>query len=331
MTFKSDMPKAWWNPTLRKIEKNVRVSPLNLISTPTPVLNSLGLRLRVGLSSEDPMVSRHPTEAYEAYLSLYSPEGLLLERVHMGQIPPSRRRFFNVSAIAGRLVPNVDHLAVVHRIPSRLMTQVSNVEEDMELEKEPDYSLVRSVVEYSFPQGGNGSVIYETTPKLNATPQEGKSSNTLTFTCQTVLSDVLDTYVVLIHYSMNPAYSQIANYQFALHGQSGELVAADQVEIGPFSIKVLDMAQIISKDAVACQRDARDGVSSFTFVGYSENAALQVIVVNAAPSLRAVAVEHTHPPQTYLFPWDSSYQREAKTAAQRAWQFILSPSGRNKL
>ena len=307
----------------------VRISPLNLISTPLPVLNSLGLRLRVGLSSEDPMVGRHPTEAYEAYLSVYSPEGLMMERVHLGQIPPSRRRFFDVSSIAGRLVSNADHLAVVHRIPSRLLGQVSSVEEEIELEKEPDYSFFRSVVEYSFPEGGNGSVIYETTPRLNVPLPEGRSSNTLTFTCQTVLSDILNTYVILIHYSMNPAYSQIASYRLAVHSPSGEIVATDQVEIAPFSIKVLDIARIIPKGAVAEQRDARDGASSFTFLGYSDNAVLQVIVVNSAPSLGAVAVEHTHPPQTYLLPWNASYQREVKTAAQRAWQSILSPSGRS--
>ena len=310
-------------------DRVMRFSPLNLISAPLPVLNSLGLRLRVGLSSEDPMVGRHPTEPYEVFLSVYSPEGLLMERNHLGQIPSSRRRFFDVSAIAGQLVSGVDHLAVVHRIPSRLVTQIASVEDEIEMENEPDYSYFRSVVEYSFPQGGNGSVIYETTPKLNLGLPEGKSSNTLTFTCQTVLSDVLNTYVILIHYSMNPAYSQIANYHFALHAQSGEMVAADQVEITPFSIKGLDMAQVIPRDAVADQRDPGDGVSSFTFVGYSDNAALQVIVVNSAPSLGSVAVEHTHPPQTYLFPWDSSYQRDAKTAAQRAWQSILSPGRRS--
>jgi len=70
------------------------------------------------------MVGRNPTEDYEAYLSLYSPEGLLLERDHLGQIPSRRRRFFDVSDIANRVVPGVDHLAVVHRIPSRLMAQM---------------------------------------------------------------------------------------------------------------------------------------------------------------------------------------------------------------
>ena len=53
----------------------MRISPLNLISTPMAVLNTVGVDLRVGLSSEDPMVGRNPSEPYEAYLSIYSPEG----------------------------------------------------------------------------------------------------------------------------------------------------------------------------------------------------------------------------------------------------------------
>ena len=125
---------------------------------------------------------------------------------------------------------------------------------------------------------------------------------------------------------MDPTYSNIASYEFAVHSESGEIVATNQVQIAPFSIKVLDMSQIIPKEIVASHQDPRDGRSSFTFVGNSETAAIPVMVINSAPSLAAVAVEHTHPPQTYLFPWDSSYQREAKTSAQKSWKSILSSS-----
>ena len=161
----------------------MRTSLLNLISTPVPVLNALGLNLRVGLSSEDPMVGRHPSEPYEAYLSVYSPEGLLLERVHLGQIPANRRRFFDISVITRRLVPDLDHLTVVHRIPSRMSPESSDLEDEIEMSVEPDYSLFRSLIEYSYPEGGNGSVIYETPPRLNAGTSGHRSSNTLTFTC----------------------------------------------------------------------------------------------------------------------------------------------------
>jgi hypothetical protein len=80
--------------------------------------------------------------------------------------------------VTQRLIPNLDHLAVVHRIPSRLLSQVSKVEDEMEFAEEPDYSYFRSLIEYSFPQGGNGSVIYETPHNLNLSA----SSNTLSFT-----------------------------------------------------------------------------------------------------------------------------------------------------
>jgi hypothetical protein len=58
----------------------MRIPVLNPIQTILPVLNSVGLNLRVGLSSEDPAVIYHPSEPYEAYLSIYSPERVLVDR-----------------------------------------------------------------------------------------------------------------------------------------------------------------------------------------------------------------------------------------------------------
>jgi hypothetical protein len=297
---------------------------LNLISTPMPVLNSLGLNLRVGLSSEDPMVGRQPKEPYDAFLSIYSPEGVLLDRKALGQIEPDRRKFFDVSEITRQLLPGQDHLSVVHRVPSRLLAQVSSVEDSVELEDEPDYSYFRSLVEYSFPGGGNGSVIYETPPRLNLSAETGASSNTLSFTCQTAVSELVSSRVVLIHHSVNPQYTNIAKYSFALFSLSGERVFTDEVSVGPFGIKVLDIRALLPKEVIDRERDPVDGISSFNFVGFSQDAAMMVLAINDAPSLGAVAVEHIHPPQTYLLPWDFAYQKKAKTEAQQAWRSILS-------
>lgn len=302
----------------------MRISPLNLISTPLPVLNTLGLKLRVGLSSEDPMVFRHASEPYEAFLTIYSPEGVLLGRERLGEVPPNRRRFIDVTAISRRMVTSLDHLCVVHRVPSRLLASGSNVEQEIELAEEPDYSYFRSVVEYSYPGGGNGSVVYETPPRLNARTEGSRSSNTLTFTCQMVLSEEMDTHPIIIHYSTNPSYSRIASYNYSLYSMSGERVASDRVSVGPFSVKVLDIGRAVPKEVVHRWRDPQDGLSAFTFVGYSDDAAMMVVVVNAAPALGAVAVEHTHPPQTYLFPVDPSYQRAVKTEAQAALKSMLA-------
>lgn len=306
----------------------MKISPLNLISTPVAVLNTLGLNLRVGLSSEDPMVVRHPSEAYEAYLSIYSPEGLLIERTHLGDIPPERRRFFDVSSLTRKLVPELDHLTVVHRIPSRLLTGLSSVEDEIELEKQPDYSMFRSLVEYSFPGAGNGGVIYETPPRLNARGSDRGPSNTFTFTCQVVLSEVINSYLVLINYSENPDYSAMATYNYALHSVSGDTVWSDSVTVGPFGVTVLDLARIIPESLVSAEKDPQDGLSTFGFVGYCDDAALLVLVVNSTPSLGAVALEHTHPPQGYLLPWYPGYRDVAKADARKSWKSIMDAGRR---
>lgn len=302
------------------------ISPLNLLSTPMAVLNSLGLDLRVGLSSEDPMVGRSKSEPYEVYLSIYSPEGSLLQRPHIGHIPANRRRYFDVSQVTRELVPQLDHLAVVHRIPSSLASRLSDPGEEIDVAKKQDYSLFRSTVEYSYPSAGNGSVIYETTPRLN---DGQRSSNSFTFTCQTVISELVNTHVILINSSVNPTYSTIANFTYGFHSTSGELVWTDNVSLGPFGVKILDVAESIPAAVVSRERDPEDGVAAFTFIAYSEEAAVTVLLVNAAPSLGAVAVEHTHPPQAYLFPYNAEYKRTGKEDARQAWKSIL-PAGRGR-
>ena len=297
---------------------------LNLISTPVPVLNSLGLDLRVGLSSEDPTTLNHPTEPYAAFLTTYSPEGVLVQRTHLGEIPPNRRKLYDISAIVRDTVPGkVDHLAVVHRVPTRLLSQVESVESEIDLPEDLHYPMFRSMVEYSYPNGGNGSVIYETPPGLNAVPGS-KSSNSLVFTCQVVLSEVLSTYMVLIHYSVEPSYSTMADFGFAMFSLSGEQVVSEHVTVGPFSVKILDMARIIPASVLERERDPQDGQSAFTITGYSKGAALIPLVINAAPELGSVSVEHTHPPQTYLFPPQANLRRKIKADAENEWDTILA-------
>ena len=301
----------------------MRISPLNLISTPVGVVNSLGLDLNVGLSSQDPMVGRNPTEPYEAYLTVFSPDGMFIDRIHLGQVPPNRRSFFPISDLTRDLVPNLDHLAIVHRVPSRMTSNVNDLSEEIELKQSPDYSLFRSYVEYSYPGGGNGSVVYDTPPGINGSSDPQRSSNALTFTCQTLLSERLNTHMMLINYSVNPSYSRTAEYTYALHSLSGERVAMGKVVVGPFQIRVLDVSSIIPEAVVEQERDTKDGLSSFTFVGYSQDAAILMVVLSLAPSVLAVGVEHTHPPQTYMLSVDSSYQKTVKTDAQNGWKSIL--------
>ena len=180
------------------------------------------------------------------------------------------------------------------------------------------------MLEYSYPDGGNGSVIYDTPPGLNAQSGTDKTTNTLTFTCQIVLSEILSTNIVLIHSSVNPSYSNMAEFDFGFFSQSGEIVASDRRALGPFSVSILDVERIIPEDVIRRDKDPMDGQSSYTFVGSSDNAVVIPLFVNASPEIGAVALEHTHPPQTYILPYKASLRREIKTNAQRAWSSIFN-------
>jgi len=305
----------------------MQISLLNLITTPIAVLNSLGLRTRVGLSSDDPMTIRHLGESYQAYLSIYSPEGMFLDLVHLGEIPANRRRLFDVTDIARKLVPGQDHLVVAHRVPNGLLSRVSRVEDNIELQEIPDYHIYRAMLEYSYPDGGNGGVIYETPPGLNSHIPGHSKSNTLTFTCQIAISATVETHVVLVHHSVNPLYSNIANFSFGLFSTSGERVATKNIALGPFSVKSVDIASIIPDEVIKQDADPVDGQSVYTFVGACEDAVVLPLFVNAAPMIGAVGVEHTHPPQAYLLPSDLKLKQRIKSEASSVWKSLFSTGG----
>ena len=306
----------------------VPIHLLNLISTPIPVLNSLGLELSVGLSSDDPIAGRRPSEPYMAYLSLYSPEGKWLERRTLGEIPPSRRRLFGLSAITRQCVPTGDHLAVVHRVPTRMVNQVQSLDEPLEMERAPDYSMWRSLIQYSYPSRGNGSVIYETPPRLNVRKAGAPPSTTLTFSSKMVFSSEVKTYVVPIHYSMDPGYSSACRYHYLIFDPEGRQVLNRTVILPAFTVQALDLPRELSAETIRQATDPKDGLATFTFVAYSNEAALAPLILNIAPNLGGVSVEHTHPAQAFLMPFDDKDKNRMKGAAIAAWQDKTAGGGK---
>ena len=298
----------------------MQVQLLNLISTPVPVLNSLGLELSVGLSSEDPAIGQSPAETYLAYLTVYSPEGEILERSLLGEVPPRRRRQFALSAITRKLVPSRDHLVVVHRVPARLAAQVQSIENPLEMDSQPSYPMWRSLIQYAYPGKGNGSVIYETPPRLNVRRPGAPPSTTLTFTSKIVFSSQVNTVVVPIHYSMDPGYSATSRYHYLLFDQEGHEVLSRTVTLPAFSVRVLDILRELPEALIQKVTDSTDEFAVFTFVAYSEDAALAPLILNLAPALGGVSVEHTHPAQSFLLPYDDKDKGRMKSAAISAWR-----------
>jgi hypothetical protein len=303
----------------------MRCALQNLISTPVAVLPRLDLRVGIGLSSEDPIVGRHQSEPYETYVSVYAPNGVLASRLDLGRIEPHRRRFIDVSSLVEPFGFNDNHLVVAHRVPSSLAARFGVVDEPVVFTESPDYELFRSYVQYCYPkaQGAHGGVIYEVPPRFNESLPGKHPPIVLTFTTKVVLSPIVTTSILLINYSTNPSYSTSADYRFTVHGSDGSQKAIGRQVVAPFTIGVLDLSHIISKDDVRRAEDSQDGLSHFCFYGICENASVAVLVLNLAPTLGGVSIEHTHPTQGYIVASPGIKQR-IKREAVEAWRGLLT-------
>jgi len=86
------------------------------------------------------------------------------------------------------------------------------------------------------------------------------------------------------------------------------------------TIQVLDLAREIPQEAICHATDSQDGLALFTFVAYSDDAALAPLIVNLAPGLGGVSVEHTHPAQAFLMPFKDKDKNRVKGAAIGSWK-----------
>ena len=304
----------------------MQVALVNLISTPAAVLPREGLELHIGLSSEDPMVGRHPSEPYDVYLSVYAPDGTFARRLALGRIPPRRREEFDVSSLVRPFGFDDNHLVVMHRVPASLAECHGVVDEPVSLPKETDYGFFRSYVQYAYPgsRGAHGGLIYEIPHRFNE-PIPGKAPPAvLTFTTKIVLSEMVNTCVLLLNCSTDPQYQTTAEYGFAIYANDGSRLTAGRRPVAPFTVGLLDLRQLIPETAVSRARDPHDGLSHFCFYGICEQASVAVLVLTLAPALRGVSVEHTHPTQGYLLASAPDDQQRIKRNAIAKWREIIA-------
>lgn len=303
----------------------MKVALLNLISTPAAVLPREGLELHIGLSSEDPMVGRHSSEPYGVYLSVYAPDGAFVKRLSLGRIPPHRRQEYDVSALVKPFGFDDNHLVVIHRVPASLAHRYGVIDEPVALPGELDYGFFRSYVQYAYPgaRGAHGGVIYEMSSQFNEHVPGKQPSVVLTFTTKIVLSDAVETSVVLINGSTDPHYATTACYAYAIHAGDGARLVTGECPVRPFTVGVLQMRDLIPAHAIEEARDPTDGLSHFCFYGICENAALAILILNLTPSQGGVSVEHTHPTQGYLLSSTADDRQRIKQDAVAGWHSLM--------
>ena len=187
--------------------------------------------------------------------------------------------------------------------------------------------MYRSVVQYAFPGGSNGSVIYETPPNFNV-PRPGRApASTLTFTSKMVVSDDVETVLALIHYSVDRAYATTARYTFAVFAADGEQVGAGALAVPPSAVGIVSVRDALVPDTLARCASADDGLAWLGYVGCSTDAALIPLILTLAPSRRSVSVEHTHPAQAYTLPAKPEDKHKVKARAVTLWAQRLATRG----
>lgn len=248
--------------------------PFHLISTPVPLLPNLGLRVKVGLSGEDPGGKRHAGVSFAVWITLYSPAGKFVKRWKAADLAAGGRLLLDLSAATAEHGFTEPHLAVVHRVPNGV--------------EDGDFDMFRTMVQLERPGKGSGSVIYETPPRFNA--KAGKGSF-FSFSNQVVTGPGTTTYLALLHYSVEPAYAHAAKRRVILYNANGTLSAVDDGAIAPFSVGLIDLSALGAPG---------DGLRQRSAVVCSPDASLIPLFINLDEKLGGVSVEHTHPPFTYL-------------------------------
>lgn len=248
--------------------------PFHLISTPVPLLPNLGLRVKVGLSGEDPGGLRHAGLGFSVWLTLYSPQGALVKRWKAADLPAGDRLLLDLSAATEEHGFREPHLAVVHRVPVGV--------------EDGDFDMFRTMVQLERPGKGSGSVIYETPPHFNAKPGKGSF---FSFTNQVVTGPKASTYLALLHYSVNPAYAETAKSRVILYEPDGSTAAVHDGAVPPFSVGLTNLSSLGA---------GGEGLRQRSLAVCSPNASLIPLFINLDDALGGVSVEHTHPPFTYL-------------------------------
>lgn len=267
--------------------------PFHLISTPVPLLPNLGLRVKAGLSGEDPAGRRHAGVSFAVWITLYSPKGEKVRRWKAADLPAGERLLLDLSAATEEHGFREPHLAVVHRVPVGI--------------EEGDFDMYRTMVQLERPGRGSGSVIYETPPRFNATPGKGTF---FSFTNQAVAGPKVSTYVALLHYSVNPDYARSASRRLVLYEPDGRVAAVDDGTVPAFGVGLIDLSKLAP---------AAGGLRQRSLAVCSPDASLIPLFINLDEELGGVSVEHTHPPFTYLgMPLES-----AARVRQEALEYYL--------
>lgn len=281
-------------------------SALDLITTPVGVLNGFGLETRVGLSGEDPLAVRRQGEGFRLLLSWYDPEGRAAGREELPPLAPGERRLLDLGTLARARFGAADVLAVVHRVPLGLCPEGDPAAMPAP-DDHGDFDLFRTMVEYGWPDGGRGGVIYEMPPRFNAGP---RPASTLVFSSKLAFGAATETVLCLLNYSLDPEWRRAVSLPLRIHDSAGALRTERTVTALPFRPTLIPLRDLVGPGTFA----------TYSLVGWSRDGSVVPLFLQLNRQRRSIAVEHSHPPQSYLLTVDPAERFRIKERAVAQWE-----------
>ena len=286
---------------------------LDLITTPVAVLNATALATRAGISGDDPLCERMVGERFRVFLSLFSPDGIFAERIELDPVGPGERRMLDLSVLMRERYGDRNALAVVHRVPFSLCPHGIDPQTVEMAPSGEDFDLLRVMVEYGFPGGGKGAVIYETPPGINGPRRSAQSA--LILSSKIAISRGQNTTMLLINMSESPAYRESVTVRARLFASDGRAVTAREATVAPFSFAMISL-----RDWIAQAGDViTEEIATFSVVAWSRQGALIPLFLQTHEELRSVSIEHSNPPQVYVLPMTQAERFRIKNEAVAAW------------
>jgi len=260
---------------------------LHLASAPIAIMAKEGLRTFAGVTGDDPSNTRNAGMSFVVLLSVFA-ESKLLGRIIVGTVGPCEHYFIDIDReVAEQGWQDIASFCVAHRVPSQYINEDRFVNIPV-MHSHKDFTMYRTVVQYGVDSGALGSVTYETPPNFN---MAGANPSFLSFSNKIYIHPDSDSYLVFLNYSVSPDYTKTSNASLMLYTLGG--VCVSQLSI---TVPALDCACVRISDILP------DGSENFfSFVAVSSGSALLPISIIVNRRLGGVSVEHSHPPQEYLF------------------------------
>jgi len=167
---------------------------------------------------------------------------------------------------------------------------------------------------YSYKGDVVTGVAYQTGPM-----NDGRLSSTRTTTIQApkvIVSDRVDTILLLMNTSTSFAYDNEVELQFRIVSPSGASIVRSSIRVPPFTFRLLSTRDVMRDEGVLDEFYASGGCG--TLFGLATNGTVVPLSMTRNDQTDAIAVDHTLPPVYYVSSWGGELRKQGNARLREA-------------